>query len=83
MALRGHNFKAFAANSKGNLLVFVGESLSSLSPRLALLLLLLLLLLLFPFSFVLFVAGGGELEEEEPVELLEPPSSVSHLGLGL
>jgi hypothetical protein len=79
LALRGHNFKAFAANSKDNLLVFVGESLSSLSPRLALL----LLLLLFPFSFVLFVAGGGELEEEEPVELLEPPSSVSHLGLGL
>jgi hypothetical protein len=68
LALRGHNFKAFAANSKDNLLVFVGELWSSLSLRLAL-----LLLLLFSLSFVLFVAGGGELEEEEPVELLEPP----------
>jgi len=41
----------------------------------------LLFFLLFPHSFVLFVAGGEELDEEDPVQPLESPSSVSHLGL--
>ena len=51
------DFEVFAANSKDNLLVFVGEAWTCLS--LLLLAFLLLLLLLFPLAFVLPVAVGG------------------------